>query len=122
MVGVIADIRPQVAIVEIVKIKGKERQLAGRTMGGLHISKIQDSYVSDISGELGYGDIILAKITDPNRKPIDLSIVDKDLGVIKSYCEKCSKPMELKDGKLSCEECKRTPRRKLSSEYGKGSV
>ena len=122
IVGSIWDIRPQVAVVDIVKIKGNERELAGRISGGLHISKIKDSYVSEISSELSYGDIILAKITNANRKPIDLSIVDRDLGVIKSYCEKCNAPLELKDGKVTCNDCKRTPHKKLSSEYGKGQA
>jgi exosome complex component CSL4 len=122
IVGSIWDIMPQVAVVDIVKIKGNERALAGRISGGLHISKIKDSYVSEISSELGYGDIILAKITNVNRKPIDLSIIDNDLGVIKSYCERCSAPLELKDGKVTCNDCKRTPHKKLSSEYGKGQA
>jgi exosome complex component CSL4 len=122
VVGVVADIRPQVAVVDIAKIKGNKRQLGGRISGGLHISKIKDSYVSEISKELGYGDIILAKITNANRKPIDLSIVDKELGVIKSYCDRCSAPLELKGDRVTCEECKRTPHKKLSSEYGKGQI
>jgi exosome complex component CSL4 len=122
VVGVIADVRAQVAIVDIVKIKGNERGLGGRTSGGLHISKIRDSYVSEISKEVGYGDIILAKITNANRKPIDLSIVDKELGVIKSYCGRCSAPLELKGDKVECKECNGTIDKKLSSEYGKGQV
>ncbi|MBU2560391.1 exosome complex RNA-binding protein Csl4 [archaeon] len=122
VVGVVWDIRPQVAMIDIVKIKGNERTLPGKISGGLHISKIKDSYVSEISSEIGYGDIVLAKITNANRKPIDLSIVDKELGIIKSYCERCSEPLELKDGKVTCNDCKRTPHKKLSSEYGKGQV
>jgi exosome complex component CSL4 len=114
--------RPQVAVVDIVKIKGNERGLSGRISGGLHISKIRDSYVSEISKELGFGDIILAKIVNANRRPIDLSIVEKELGVIKSYCERCSAPLELKGDKVTCDECKKTPNKKLSTEYGKGQV
>jgi exosome complex component CSL4 len=122
IVGRVADVRPQVAVVDIVKIKGNERELTGRISGGIHISKIRDSYVSEISAELGFGDMILAKIVNANRKPIDLSIVDKELGVIKSYCERCSAPLELKDNTVTCNECKRTPHKKLSTEYGKGQV
>ena len=122
IVGVVWDIRPQVAVIDIVKIKGNERGLSGRISGGLHISKIRDSYVSEISNELRYGDIILAKIVNANRRPIDLSIVDKELGVIKSYCERCSAPLELKGDKVTCDECKKTPNKKLSTEYGKGQV
>ena len=122
IVGVVADTRPQVAVVDIVKIKGNERVLGGRISGGLHISKIRDSYVSEISKELGFGDIILAKIVNAKRKPIDLSIVNKELGVIKSYCEKCSAPLVLKENKLICSECNRQGHKKLSTEYGKGLV
>ncbi len=122
VIGVVADLKPQVAVVDIIKIKGNERGLSGRISGGIHISRLRNSYVSEISKELGFGDIVLAKVVNTGRTPVHLSVVDKDLGVIKSYCEKCSAPLVLTGDKITCNECNRPAYKKLSTEYGKGQV
>ncbi|MEE8401169.1 MAG: exosome complex RNA-binding protein Csl4, partial [Candidatus Hydrothermarchaeaceae archaeon] len=101
---------------------GSERGLPGKISSGIHISRLRNSYVSEISRELGAGDIVLAKVVNTDRKPLHLSIVDKDLGVIKSYCEKCNAPLVISGDKLTCADCNRHSQKKLSTEYGKGLV
>ncbi|MEE8400945.1 MAG: exosome complex RNA-binding protein Csl4 [Candidatus Hydrothermarchaeaceae archaeon] len=122
VIGVVANLRPQVGVVDIIKLLGNGRGLPGKISAGIHISKLRDSYVSEISKEIGVGDIIIAKVVNVNRRPMDISLVDKDLGVIKSYCEKCSTPLVLTDKKLMCNKCNRPVYKKLSTEYGKGQV
>lgn len=122
VLGIIADIKQQLAIVDVLKIKGIDRALSGSGSGGVHISQVREKYVADLSGEFSAGDIILAKVTNTERSPMSLSTVDKDLGVIKSYCSFCSAPLTKIDDKLKCENCNRTVQKKVSSEYGKGNV
>lgn len=122
VIGTIVDIKAQIAIVEIVKLKGNDRALSKYTRGGIHISQVRDAYVSTLSREFKVGDIVCAKITNTQRDPIQLSTVDKDLGVIKAFCLRCSSPLTRVGNKLKCKECGRTEFRKISSEYGKGQV
>ncbi|MFQ5887403.1 MAG: exosome complex RNA-binding protein Csl4 [Candidatus Hydrothermarchaeales archaeon] len=122
VIGKVVDIKPQVAVIDIVKIKGNDRGLPGSIRGGVHISQSRNVYVSDLSREFSPGDIIVAKITNTKRRPIQLSTVDKELGVIKAYCSFCNLPMPKEGNILKCNECRRSGRRKMSSEYGKGEV
>ncbi|MFQ5976150.1 MAG: exosome complex RNA-binding protein Csl4 [Candidatus Hydrothermarchaeales archaeon] len=122
IIGKVFDLKPQMAIVDVVKIKGKDRALAGSIRGGVHISQSRNTYVSDLSREFMPGDIIAAKVTNTNRRPIQLSTADNELGVIKAYCSFCNLPMTREGNILKCNECRRTSRRKMSTEYGKGEV
>lgn len=118
----IIDIRPQVAVVEIVKIKGNDREIAGSFRGGVHISQARNAYVSDLSREFSAGDVILAKILNTQRRPMQLSTADKELGVIKAYCSICNLPLSKEGNILKCKECRRSSQRKLSTEFGKGEI
>jgi len=120
IIGTVFGLRSQVAIMEIVKIQGNDRRVPSKIPGGIHISKIQDSYVSEITSAFDIGDIILAKVVGAKRNPVQLSTVGPDLGVIKSYCPSCGEPLVVVDGKVTCRDCKKAPRKKFSSEYGKG--
>jgi|Deesub1362A_J573_1020465.scaffolds.fasta_scaffold00350_15 exosome complex component CSL4 len=122
IVGTIVDIKPQFAIVDILKIKGVDRELSGSVSGSIHISKTKDSYVPDLSKEFGHGDIILARIIDTDRTPLALSTVEKELGVIKGYCSQCNMPLLKINNKLKCSNCNQIVYRKISSEYGKGTL
>lgn len=115
-------LKPQVAVADVVKIKGNDRALLGNIRGGVHISQSRNAYVSDLAKEFGVGDIIAAKVTNFARDPIQLTTADRDLGVIKAYCSTCNLPLIRVGNVLKCEECRRTEFRKLSSEYGKGEI
>jgi exosome complex component CSL4 len=122
VIGVVADIKPQVAIVDLIKIRGVDRQLSGSISGSIHISRTRDAYVSDLSREFSAGDIVAARVVDVDRTPISLSTVGKELGIVKGYCNHCSIPLTKINNKLKCTNCNRVVHKKISSEYGEGKV
>ncbi len=122
VLGTVVDVKPQLALVSINKIKGVERSLPGEARGGIHISQTRDSYVSDIGREFKVGDAVYAKIINASRAPMQLSTVDKDTGVIKSLCSMCTLPLTLEGTRLKCPNCGRMEMRRLSPDYGSGQV
>lgn len=120
--GKIVDLKPQVAIVQVSFMKGLDRSLPGDMRGRIHISQVRDSYVSELTKEFKAGDIIAAKIVNPNMQQLQFTTVDKNLGVVKAFCSFCNKPLKESNNVLKCEECGRTERRKISSEYRTGEV
>jgi exosome complex component CSL4 len=122
VIGKIWDIKPQVAIVQVVKIKDVERVLPGNVMGVIRIANVRDSYVSDLEREFQVGDIVLAKILKVERE-LQLTTVPKEAGVIKAYCPVCNVRVEKKGaGQVKCPECGRVGTRKLSMNFGTGKV
>lgn len=122
IIGKIFDVKQQVAIVDILKTKGVKRGLPGNLSGSIHISNVRNSYVEELSRELGAGDIIYARVSNVNRRPIQLTMVDKDLGVIKAFCDRCNKALVLDGQKLKCQECGKEESRRMAKDYGKGLV
>lgn len=122
VIGRIIDVKPQFALVDIIRIKGIDRAVAKNIVGSIHISQTRISYVEDLSKEFRIDDIVCAKITNPNTTPIFLSTKEKNLGVIKAYCGHCNLPLVRVNNKLKCPECGRIELRKISSEYGKGII
>ncbi len=122
IIGKIFDVKQQVAIVDILKTKGVERGLPGNLSGSIHISNVRNSYVEELSRELSPGDVIYARVLNANRSPIQLTMVGKELGVIKAFCYRCNKPLVLDGRKLKCRECGRVEFRRLAKDYGKGLV
>ncbi len=121
VIGRVTDIKGSVALVELSRIKGHlDREIAGNTQAAIHISNVKDSYVQDLSRELGYQDIVKAKLID--TKNMRLSTVDKNLGVLTSQCPRCKVNMVFEGGKLKCPRCEKKESRKLSSDYGKGII
>lgn len=114
VIGRIFDIRPQIAIVNIDRIKGNERALPGSIRGGIHISQARKGYVSDLSKEFSAQDIVIAKVSNINRAPIQLSTIEPELGIIKAYCSFCNLPMTQKGDVLKCDDCRRSSRRKMA--------
>jgi exosome complex component CSL4 len=122
VIGSIWDVKGQLAIVSILKIKGVDRGLPGNVRGAVHISKAREGYVSDLSREFSGGDIIMAKVVEAAREPVELTTAGKELGVVKAFCSRCGGAMEPFKNGLRCTECKRVESRNVSSEYGKGEV
>ncbi|MDY6965736.1 MAG: exosome complex RNA-binding protein Csl4 [Halobacteriota archaeon] len=123
VLGRITDVKDTVALVDIACIKGKEeRGLANNEQGVVHISNVKDAYVSKLTYEFGYRDIIKAKVID--SRSMRLSTVGKDLGVIKSICSKCrgelQRKEDSKEGLLECIKCNRVETRNISEDYGQG--
>jgi exosome complex component CSL4 len=122
VIGTIWEVKGQLAIISVLKIKGVDRSLPGNVRGALHISKVREGYVSDLSREFASGDIIVAKVVEAQREPVELTTAGKSLGVVKAFCSKCGGPMEPFKNGLKCSECKHVESRKISSEYGKGET
>ncbi len=122
IIGSIVDVKAQLAIVDIVKLKGRNRALPGSISGSIHISRVRDSYVSEISKEFRAGDIVEARVANADRVSIQLTTMGKDLGVLRSYCSSCNTPLIREGDKLKCDNCGRIEDRRLSPDYGKGEA
>lgn len=112
--------RSSMAIGEVMAIFGKEdRAVSGEAEATIHISKISDDYVEEISDAYKVGDIIKARIIshDPS---IQATTVGDEYGVIRAYCGRCRAPTEVKGQGMQCPRCEYNERRKLSKDYGKG--
>jgi len=122
IIGRIADLKQQIAIVEIAKIRGVKRSLPGEIRGAIHISQVKQSYVDDLSREFAAGDIVYAKVTNTKKDLISLTTADKELGVVKSFCSTCSMPLTLTNQGLRCLNCKKNELRKYSINYGNAEI
>ena len=111
------SVRSNMVIAEVFHVIGKNRAISGDTNGTLRVSEISNGYVKDPSTEYAPGDIIRAKITQV-RPSVQLATKDRDLGVIKSICTKCRRPLYKKDNILKCENCGNKERRKTAIDYG----
>ena len=124
VIGRVNNMRESVALVEIAGIKGgnSDREIVGNLNAAIHVSNVKDAYVKDLSYEFSAFDIVKGKVVD--MKNMRLSTVDKELGVMKAYCGKCSTVLEKDNGndKLKCPKCEGTETRKLSSDYGTGII
>jgi len=122
IIGKVLDVKPQIALVDIVKLKGVERSIAIGAIGSIHISQTRSSFVDDLTREFKVDDIVCAKVINPTTLPVFLSTKDQNLGVIRAFCEICNVPLIRMNNKLKCPECGRIETRKISSEYGKGLI
>ncbi len=123
VLGRVSLIRSQFAHVEIVAIEGeKNREIPSAPEGAIHISQARRGYVRDLSNQFQVGDIVRARVVNPQRSPIILSTVGDELGVILSKCSNCRSPMVVKEKKLYCETCDIYTTRKLSTMYGMSPI
>lgn len=115
-------LKKQMANITIFKIEGDKGDLSSTLSGVLHISQIKDSYVPDFNGLISDGDIIRAVVLNASNAPYQVGVVNSNLGVVKSFCRKCRKGLTLKANKLECPICGYYQFRKISTEYGKGTI
>ena len=116
VLGEVAGMRKDVAIVLIKKVEGKNLVLKETLHGMLHISQVSDKFVEFLSDVVKVTDILRAKVIN-SRPPYQLSIKERDLGVIVAFCSNCQTPMTIKNRKLYCPRCKVQEKRKLSTKY-----
>jgi exosome complex component CSL4 len=119
VLGQIAEVRGQRALVRIDKLKNNDRELQIRFTGGIHISQAQKGYVAKLTDAFRIGDIVEAQVTKVmGLDNIDLKTSHKDLGVLKAMCTKCRHYME-QTGKneVYCPRCENKETRKLSINY-----
>jgi len=123
VIGRIEDTREQRANVWIAIQRGNEdRQIPLPDLGTIHVSEIRKEYVKDLSEQFKVGDIVRAKVTKADRKPVSLVTDSDDLGVIVAHCSSCHVPLDLEGKELKCPACGRTETRKLASDYRKGTM
>ncbi len=116
----VTGIRDKIAMVEIIALKkNPQRAMAASPKARIYISQTSKRYVKDLSREFQTGDLIRAKVANAEKKPLELSTVDENLGVVKAYCSECNHPLEKKNKKLECPHCGNKEYRKTASDYRK---
>ena len=120
----VIEVKPQAAIVQIVKIEGRgnDREIATSKLAGIHISQARNGYVEGMTKEFRIGDIVRARVIATEKSPIQLSTKGPDLGVIYALCTRCRTPLVRRGEKLICPRCGHVETRKLSSLYRKVKV
>ncbi|MGI5960327.1 MAG: exosome complex RNA-binding protein Csl4 [Methanomassiliicoccaceae archaeon] len=113
----VTDVRPAMAICEIIGTEGKDRAITGETSATIHISKLSSEYVQEVGKEMRPGDLVRAKViqTVPS---VQLSTQEPHFGVVKALCKKCRSPLVCQGRSLRCDPCERVENRKLADDYG----
>ncbi len=119
VIGRISYIRGQFAHMDIVFVEGEtNREIPAAPEGAIHISQARKNYVKDLTDQFQIGDVVRAKVINPNREPMILSTVGDEYGVVLAKCKLCRTPLTLKGRRLYCEVCDRYENRKFSTMYG----
>ncbi len=118
VLGRIIDVRNSIALVELSRKKGLDRDLKNMGLAALHISNVQNEYLKDLSSAVRYMDIIKARVIE--KEGLKLSTQEDEMGVIKAICSICKHEMLRYGDVLKCPNCGNVEKRKLSSDYGKG--
>ncbi|MFW5904168.1 MAG: exosome complex RNA-binding protein Csl4 [Candidatus Saliniplasma sp.] len=116
--GKIKNNRGSIASMSINLVEGEPRGISTNLEGSLHVSKISSDYIESVDTAFKKGDIVRAEVIQVEPS-IQLNSQSKDLGVVKGFCTNCRKDLDLKRGKLYCENCDHYEKRKISSAYGK---
>ncbi len=119
IIGKVTFIKGQFARMDIIAIEGEtKREIPSSPEGAVHISQARRNYVKDLESQFQIGDIVRARVVNPQRDPIILSTVDDEYGVIMAKCRECREPMVVKGKRLHCPDCDKFENRKVSSVYG----
>ncbi len=118
VLGRVVDLRNSLALVELSRKKGFDRDLMYTGIAALHISNVQSDYLKDLSSAIRHMDIIKARVIDAEN--MKLSTKEPEMGVIKSICSICKHDLVREGNILKCPECGNVEKRKLSTDYGKG--
>jgi exosome complex RNA-binding protein Csl4 len=124
------------AFVECIPVSEAEKNSVSLLLQAvLPVTAIRRGHVNDLRDEVQIGDIIKSKIFKIKEGMIDVTIVEKGLGVLVAFCPKCRarmKPMHelpkttisdhpshgLKTNPFVCSKCKWKDNRKLPSDSG----
>lgn len=94
VIGRVTDVKDSVALIEIAGIKGKgEREIVNIDQAAIHVSNVKDAYVKELYHEFAPFDIVKARVID--MKNMRLTTVNKELGVMKAYCDNCRSRVEI---------------------------
>jgi exosome complex component CSL4 len=99
------------------EVDKKER--CSEIVGILPVTNISRARVETIRDAVRVGDIIKARIYKMRENgDAEISILGKEFGVLKAYCSKCRKAMDLKGNIFICNNCNRRERRKIPGAEG----
>lgn len=124
IIGRVSYAKPELASVAILAIRGKEgRSTLHNVEATLHVSKVDNRYISDMQTEVRVGDIIRAKVLGLKGGP-QLAVDKPDLGVIRAFSpDDLRRPMERKaHNRVQDPETGKIYARKLAEDYGSGTV
>jgi len=120
VVGQVGHAQSDNVLVRIFKIGS--RRLSGYFTGVLHISDVQERYVTSMTDVCKPGDIIRTKVISNKNQFSHLSTNDKSLGVMYAFCSRCSNLLEPKRHGLQCPKCGNVEKRKIALDYGKEEI
>jgi len=118
VLGLVTYVKPELASVKILSVRGKRGSVLQNVDGTLHVSKLDNRYVSDLGKEIKNGDILRAKVIGMRGGP-QLVTDRPELGVIQATSAD-GNPLVLAGDRLKDLETGRTETRKLASDYGSG--
>ncbi len=122
VIGVIAGLKSSMAMVDVIRaVREREREVANREEGTIHISKISDGFVSDVKKCFKQRDVIKARVIQV-KPSLQLTTAGDDLGVIQAYCSKCREKLARSGRNLKCPSCLNIEERELSELYGTGRL
>ncbi len=107
----------RLAIVEIYIIES--RVISNPFSAAIHIANSSSRYKSLMNELYKRGDFVKAKIINVKNRIPQLTTVDEEFGVVKSFCSQCGEILNLKDRILVCHVCGNKEHRKVSQDYGK---
>jgi exosome complex component CSL4 len=120
VVGQVGNAQSDNVLVRIFKIGSK--RLSGVFTGVLHISDVQERYVTSMTDVCKPGDIIRTKVISNKNQVSHLSTNDKSLGVMYAFCSRCSNLLESKRYEMRCPKCGNVEKRKIAVDYGKEEI
>ncbi|MEM0232783.1 MAG: exosome complex RNA-binding protein Csl4 [Candidatus Nezhaarchaeales archaeon] len=116
VIGEVIGMKKDVATIVIRRVENKELNLSNPFHGLLHVSQVSDKFIEFLSDAVRVTDILRAKVINL-KPPYQLSIKERGLGVILTFCPICQSPMSIKKRKLYCLKCKIQEKRKISTRY-----
>lgn len=123
LVGRISYIKPDLASVEVLAVRGKEgRSLLQQVEATLRVRNVDNRYVREMGDEFQCGDIIRAKVINTRGGP--QLVTDKpDLGVVRAFSKLDPTRALVREGnKLVDPETGHQETRKFADDYGSGRV
>jgi len=120
VIGMVQEIKKQVAEVTVYFLAGSERSLPAPTTGIIKISNVRKGFVSQLDREMKEGDLVKARVLEVKNGTILLTTAGPELGVVLAYCSRCRGVLERVKGRLYCRWCGNKEIRKISNDYGVG--
>jgi len=120
VMGQVLDVKSKTAVLRILKVGN--RPLSGFFTGVLYISDVSQSYVETMFNACKTGDIMRAKVISEKNRTFHLSTAENNLGVVDAFCSQCGHVLLLRGLRMSCLKCGNIEKRKVTSDYGEGTL